>query len=224
MIHLILQFIFWIFSSASSDGVDLRNMSKKKAKYFIENRAFLEASAEYERILSTTFLTSSALNLNLASCYYLSNNQSKAKILAINLSKNENPIYSSRAEAIVGLSSLSVFDTLNALIAFRNSLLKNSDNVQSRYNYELLKKSFTKKINIKPRTQSNKNVQSPKNINEKLEKNNIENQELKKLKQMALSEQSALNILDAMKKSELQFLQQSNFNKKNKTEPSKVQW
>lgn len=114
-------------------------------------------------------------------------------------------------------------DSANALAMFKKALIVKPENDLARFNYELLKKKYNQndnQTNSAPdksennREQHKKSPEKPeqeqsehRNKQEVL-KNDVQRDMLKTLKDYNLTPEKARMILDAMKNSEVQYIQQ----------------
>ena len=121
-------------------------------------------------------------------------------------------------------------DTLAALRYFKESLRQNPDNQKARYNYEFIKKKFSgkervPKSNPQPQKQEQQSPLTPvpqtaQEVQETEEKKQLLNQ----LQHMKMSEAQAMMILDALKASEIQYLQQQKHRSISPNDNSKGKW
>ena len=96
---------------------------------------------------------------------------------------------------------------------FKNSIKSNPENIESKYNYELLMKKIKEQENKENKEQQNQENQEQQN-------QTIE----EKLKEINISKEKAEMILEALKNNEIQYLQQLKRKTSKKVDKSKPDW
>lgn len=218
MIGILYALLLWVWDHRSYELIQQSNEARQKAIIAYQQGDFVEAAKNYEIVVGSSILTEPEARLNLAHAYFGQKKYVEAKKQYSNLLKVENTILASQAQTQLAVIATIEKDTSSAIELFKKALITNSDNDVARYNFELLKKQFkgqTKPINL---TQSNIAQQSKPvpeaNVSNEVLKTEQQKQTLQRLRNMGMSEAKALAILEAMRASEIQFLQQQ---KKQKT-------
>jgi tetratricopeptide (TPR) repeat protein len=222
-----LIYIWILFSSK----VEISNISRvnrliTEAEESYKNGQFVLALVKYRYLINTLQLRDNNILLNLAHCYYLNNDKEQALKYYEQLAQSTDGGTGNIALQQLGVIAFEKKQYKKALDYFRRSLTLAPANEASRYNYELasrlipvedIKEKEPKKKNpekeVPPpdtdNTLKQSETQSPEG-QEQTETDNEQQQEIKrKLKQINLSEEKAKMILDAMKNSETQYIQQN---------------
>ena len=88
---------------------------------------------------------------------------------------------------------------------FKNSIKSNPENIESKYNYELVMKKIKEQENKENKEQQNQTIEE-------------------KLKEINISKEKAEMILEALKNNEIQYLQQLKRKTSKKVDKSKPDW
>jgi hypothetical protein len=125
----------------------------------------------------------------------------------------KEPLLASTTYSQLGIIFCYEKDTSRALSLFKEALILKPDNDVARFNYELLKRLYHPKNNQKQNTPNPKNNQltpPPQTKEEKAEvaKDDSQKELLKTLNNYGLTPEKAKTILDGMKNSEIQYIQQ----------------
>ncbi len=226
---LLLSLLLWIWDNRSFDTISRSNRAKIEGQKAFQEKDYQKALDAYQNISNSSLFAEPEARLNLAHAYFQLNQLQKARHYYHRLSKVPNSLLSSRAYNQLGIIETLDKDTLTALSYFKESLRKNPDNQKAQYNYELLKKAFSGKESLpklKPTPQ--KTEQPPpsalpktaQEVQKTEEKKNLLNQ----LQNMKMSEAQAMMILDALKASEIQYLQQQKHRSTTPADESKGKW
>jgi tetratricopeptide (TPR) repeat protein len=207
----------------SFEKVAHRNYAKKSAIQAYQKGDYATALFFFQEVESATFLSEPAIRYNLANCYFRLSKMQDAKKYFLPLSNIQNNLLAADVCNQLGGIYLVEQDSLKALDSFALALQKNPENTEARYNFEWLKKRYHPK-------HSNKNTTSPPkprpNQSEsnlaQLDKNHKQEDILKKLRQYNLNAETAKQILDAMRNTEIQYIQQQK--RKNISESKLPQW
>ena len=191
-------------------NVTERNQLKYEADKAINQKKYKEAAVLYQRLSEATFLVSTELRLDLANAYFMTNDTAKAIIEYRKLEKISNIEQASTAKVQIGLLVLQKKDSLRALTYFKEALEKNADNEVARFNYEWLRKSLPSSKSLPQRIQQQQNEQQ-------LEQKKDEKLEQKKNN---LDEEQSLQVLNAMRASDVEHIskQRRITNKKTKND------
>ena len=104
---------------------------------------------------------------------------------------------------------------------FKNSIKSNPENIESKYNYELVMKKIKEQENKENKDQQKQeNKDQQKQENKDQQKQSIE----EKLKEINISKEKAEMILEALKNNEIQYLQQLKRKTSKKVDKSKPDW
>ena len=212
MILIYLKLIFWVIQFGSPQEVVRRNNAKIRALASSDKKVFKLAALNYNQVLKTSLINVAEVNLNIANCYVALNENTIVYPYAIALSKVEDLTLQTRANAILASLALRERDTLLTLSELKKNLVLNPQDQIASYNFELLSKISNQHFRSKKSAKSSpkKNIKNQNSVSENqiLQKNNKQETELIVDKSKNISDQGALNLLNAMKKNEVQFIQQ----------------
>lgn len=174
---------------------------------------FSDASLQYQLLAKQTFFTPPEVTLNLANSLFEENNIVASRRKYAQLVSLKEPLLASTTYSQLGIIFCNEKDTVRALSLFKEALILKPDNEIARFNYELLKRQYNPqkaKTRDTPKPQDNQQILSPKTQKEKAEisKNDSQKELLKTLKNYGLTPEKAKTILDGMKNSEIQYIQQ----------------
>jgi hypothetical protein len=125
----------------------------------------------------------------------------------------KEPRLASTTYSQLGIIFCTEKDTAKALSLFKEALILKPDNEIARFNYELLKRQYNPKVNkAQNAPKPNKSQQIPQQQTQEeqkeIAKDNSQKELLKTLKNYGLTPEKAKTILDGMKNSEIQYIQQ----------------
>ena len=238
-----------IFSLMLSERIDQINKLTKEAEVAFKNEDFAETIEKYELLIDSFDFSNEQVYLNLAHSHLLSKDTLKAI---------ENYNYASLADKSeiksIALQQLGNISEKNnkledALNFYKASIIADTKNNDSKYNYELVKKKLNnkkdQKQNNKSQNEKNKDSseskkndskgQDDKNNKKDSEEKKSENKENnssksneesveEKLKKINMSKKKAEMILDALNNNEFQYIQQLKRKSKKKLDKNKPDW
>jgi hypothetical protein len=211
------------------------NERQAKAGQYFRSEDYRQALQEYLFIIEDLETTSPEIFLNTAHAYFNLRNADKSAFYYSKLLDDNNPIYQSIAFNQLGYLATVDNDLNNALKYFKLALLRNPQNEEARYNYELTKKRLPKNgggmgnspdstlmgndtLNVSEGNRVRR-ITSQLEINkqgkdktfksesdeDKAENKNLQPEKLEKLK---LNQEKAEAILNALKNQESKYIQQ----------------
>jgi tetratricopeptide (TPR) repeat protein len=151
--------------------------------------------------------------LNLANSLFEVRDTLAARKKYAQLVSLKEPLLASTTYSQLGIILVTETDTAKALALFKEALILKPDNEIARFNYELLKRRYHPKQN-KTNSELNTSINKPmpqrqtQEEQKEVEKNNSQKELLKTLKNYGLTPEKATTILDGMKNSEVQYIQQ----------------
>ncbi|MFC0183700.1 tol-pal system YbgF family protein [Pseudarcicella hirudinis] len=215
--------LLWILDNASFEKVTARNQAKVQAAEAYRKHEYQLACKYYNTISQNSFFTSPEVLLNTAHALYEAKDTLNAFKKYTQLSNLPDTKIASTTFLQLGMIACQKGDSANALAMFKKALIVKPENDLARFNYELLKKKYNQndnQTNSAPdksennREQHKKSPEKPeqeqsehRNKQEVL-KNDVQRDMLKTLKDYNLTPEKARMILDAMKNSEVQYIQQ----------------
>ena len=227
---LLFSLLLWIWDNRSFDTISRSNRAKIEGQVAYQEKDYRKALEAYQNISNSSLFAEPEARLNLAHSYFQLKQLNNARQYYSRLSKIKNNFLSSRAFNQLGVIETIDKDTVAALRYFRESLRQNPDNQKAQYNYELLKKTFSGKEDVaktKPLPQKTEQTPTPspapktaQEVQKTEEKKNL----LDQLQNMKMSEAQAMMILDALKASEIQYLQQQKHRSSANNDDSKGKW
>jgi len=174
---------------------------------------FSEATLQYQILAKQSFFTPPEVTLNLANSLFEVNDTLGARRKYAQLVSLKEPLLASTTYSQLGIIFCSEKDTARALALFKEALILKPDNEIARFNYELLKRQYHPKKNKAqnaPNPVKNQRIPQQQTQEEQKEiaENNSQKELLKTLKNYGLTPEKAKTILDGMKNSEIQYIQQ----------------
>ena len=174
---------------------------------------FSDATLQYQLLAKQTFFTPPEVTLNLANSLFEENNIVASRRKYAQLVSLKEPLLASTTYSQLGIIFCNEKDTLRALSLFKEALILKPDNEIARFNYELLKRQYhpqKAETQNTPKPKDNQQIPPPKTQEEKAEisKDDSQKELLKTLKNYGLTPEKAKTILDGMKNSEIQYIQQ----------------
>ena len=213
MNSLIFYIFLWILDNSSFTKVNIRNKAIKEAQLAYKDNDFGEASTQYQLLGTTSFFTPPEVTLNHAHALFEGKDTLQARRKYAQLVSLKEPSLASTTYSQLGIIFCLERDTARALSLFKEALILKPDNDIARFNYELLKRKYHPKINQNtnfPKPKNNQNSPPPPSQNQQSEvaKDDSQKELLKTLKNYGLTPEKARTILDGMKNSEIQYIQQ----------------
>lgn len=218
----LFYFILMFLNLRSLTNVSQRNTLKYEAMAAYNQKKYDLALQKYQTLATISFNLEPEVRLNLAHTYFFVNDTTNALIEYKKLTKISEIEISSSALIQLGVIEAQLGDSLEALNLFKIALQNDNQNKVARYNYELIKKSIPPTPpNNNQSNQNNHNEQNQANGGAEADKTDKKEEELDSTTPEKMSKEKALQILDAMKTTELQFSQQRNKSGSKKDKPEK---
>ncbi len=118
------------------------NKYKKTAQEAYENNDYKAAAESYQFLVDSMGVMESEVLLNLAHCYFQTDDQTKASQYYKSLADNKDPQVKSVALQQLGVINANNKDYKKALEDFKDALKANPKNEDARYDYELVKRKL----------------------------------------------------------------------------------
>lgn len=227
---LLIYILLWGWDNRSFDTISRSNRAKLEAQEAFKEADYDKAMEAYRDVSNNSLFTEPSVRLNLAHTYFKLAQLPKARRYYIKLTQVDNPRLASRAYSQLGVIEAIDKDTLEALYYFKEGLRQNPDNQIARFNYEYLKKRFNGKEEAQPaKTTLQKKEQTEQNAptlqaGQEVLKTEEKKELLTRLQTIKMSEAQAMMILDALKASEIQYLQQQKHRSPTSNNDSKGKW
>ena len=136
----IFLFLVSSFGLWSKGSIALINEYKAKAETSFEKKDFVKAASYYQILIDSFEVDEPELLLNLAQCYYNSEEVALAEKSYQSLVSEQNKYVSSIANSQLGFIYKEKKKYKEALDYFKQALRDNPTDNKNRYNYELIKK------------------------------------------------------------------------------------
>ncbi len=175
VLYILLTFLF-VFGGVAPAGaqVDRRDVRKGNRDFKKEN--YREAEIDYRKALVKDSL-SLAANYNLANTLYKEGNHEQAG-KCLETVKDIAPASASAADYYFNLGDVAIAreDWQGAVDAFKESLLRNTGDLQAKENYIYAKKKLEDQQNQQDQNQQDQNQQNDQNQNDQNQDQNDQNQ------------------------------------------------
>jgi tetratricopeptide (TPR) repeat protein len=207
MITWFFYVVLLFLNLRSFTNVSERNSLKTEASESFYQKNYLLAAKKYEELATVSYNLEPEARLNLAHAYFCINDTLRA------LQEYKKLVHFNQVEIVtsalihVGVIEAMKGDSSQAIELFKNALQKDKENKLARYNYELLRKKMPQSP---PKSNQNPSPESQNQINNggKTEKSEEKKEELDSTMPEKMSKEKALQILETMKTTELQYAQQ----------------
>jgi tetratricopeptide (TPR) repeat protein len=242
-LYYLIYLWFALSSKVEVTKIARANKLIGEAEESYKNGHYVLALVKYRYLLNNLKLRNNHMLLNLAHCYYLNNDKQQAQKQYEQLTVSTDAATGAIAYQQLGVIFFEKKQYTKALDYFKKSLAIEPANEASRFNYELTarllpteevkeepekKKPDTKKEEAPPPPQDeNMALQSETESQEGQDQKNTDAQQQeinRKLRKINLSEEKAKMILDAMKNSEIQYIQQSKKQSAEKSNKNLPDW
>lgn len=203
-----------MLDNSSYTKVTIRNKAIKEAQLAYQDSDFEEASSQYQLLGSTSFFTPPEVTLNYAHALFERKDTLQARLKYAQLFSLKDPLLASTTYSQLGIIFCMEKDTARALSLFKEALILKPDNDIARFNYELLKRKYhpkNNKNNVSQKSKSNQRLPPPpssQNQQVEVAQDDSQKELLKTLKNYGLTLEKAKTILDGMKNSGIQHIQQ----------------
>ena len=247
---MIIKFI--IIISLNINNIDKINRLTKEAEIYFKNEDYEKSIANYKILIDSFDVTNEKVYLNLAHSHFLSQDTAKALENYTYATITDNNKIKSIALQQIGNISESRNKLEDALDFYKESIISDNNNVDSKFNYELVMKKIQKQKENKQESPDNKNNkenkkensenkkndekgnknqqeqeknESQNNKNEQKNSENSDNESLEeKLKKINMTKKKAEMILNALNNNEFQYIQQLKRKPNKKKDRNKPDW
>lgn len=227
---VLIYILLWIWDNRSFDTISRSNRAKLEAREAYMEADFEKAMEAYRNVSSNSLFTEPSARFNLAHSYFQLKQLQNARRYYKRLTQVDDAWLASRAYSQLGVIEATEKDTVEALRYFKEGMRKNPENQIARFNYEFLKKRYSGKVeaeplksNVQKKEQTAQTPPSP-NLGQEVLKTEEKKDLLTQLQNMKMSEAQAMMILDALKASEIQYLQQQKHRSRKPNDNSKGKW
>ncbi len=216
MTYFLLYLLLWIWDNRSFNAISQANRAKTEAESAYLNKDYHEAARLYGAVAYGSLFAEPASRLYLAHSYFNLDSLEKARLQYALLVQVDDPEVASSANTqLAVLATLTKQDTLAALNYLKTALRLVPSNEKARFDYELLKKTFSGQSPTSPADQPPPEKQAPPppapvapSAQQALDLAQEREDLLQSLRRLHMSEEQARSILDAMKTNETQYIYQ----------------
>jgi len=167
---MIIKFIIIILLNINN--IDEINRLTKEAEIYFKNEEYDKSIANYKILIDSFDVTNEKIYLNLAHSHFLSNDTAKALENYTYATITDNNKIKSIALQQIGNINESRNKLEEALDFYKESIISDNNNIDSKFNYELVKKKIQKQ---KENKQENPNENNNKEDKKEDKKENSEN-------------------------------------------------
>ena len=172
---MIIKFIIIILLNINN--IDEINRLTKEAEIYFKNEEYDKSIANYKILIDSFDVTNEKIYLNLAHSHFLSNDTAKAlENYTYATITNNNKIKSIALQQIGNINE-SRNKLEEALDFYKESIISDNNNIDSKFNYELVKKKIQKQKENKQEKPNEKNNKEDKKEDKKENSENKKNDE-----------------------------------------------
>lgn len=230
MIYVFIVAWLWWPESLSFNQISRNNQARQEAQAAYQSGHYNQALTLYTYLSRTTITIDPAVRLNLGHTYFQLKQYKKAKPQYETLLQSDRPDLRTAAATQLGVMACLEGDSATALTLFQQALLEYADNEPARYNFELIKKYYSGKIPAtNPRQKSS--ARKPKLINkprpsggQQVERSTRQDELLRRFRRLNLSEDQALQLLNAMQADDLPYALTRSARRSAKAAPGSNRW
>ena len=172
---MIIKFIIIILLNINN--IDEINRLTREAEIYFKNEEYDKSIANYKILIDSFDVTNEKIYLNLAHSHFLSNDTAKAlENYTYATITNNNKIKSIALQQIGNINE-SRNKLEEALDFYKESIISDNNNIDSKFNYELVKKKIQKQKENKQENPNEKNKKEDKKEDKKENSENKKNDE-----------------------------------------------
>ena len=172
---MIIKFIIIILLNINN--IDEINRLTKEAEIYFKNEEYDKSIANYKILIDSFDVTNEKIYLNLAHSHFLSNDTAKALENYTYATITDNNEIKSIALQQIGNINESRNKLEEALDFYKESIISDNNNIDSKFNYELVKKKIQKQKENKQENPNEKNKKEDKKEDKKENSENKKNDE-----------------------------------------------
>lgn len=186
------------------DQIGRNNLARKQAESAYRRADFRQAATGFAYLTQKSTQTDATVWLNLGHAYFSLGQHKEAR----QAYQHYVPAASGPTVAVaytqLGVIACASRDSAQAIELFRKALLTDPDNEPARYNFELLKKRYSGRVGPKttPKPQP-KPKQTPQQREQEVARSPRQEQLLRRLQNLNMTEEQANQLLNAMREDDL---------------------
>ena len=210
MIYLLITAWLWWNPTLPVNQISRTNQARRDAESAYRAGQYTRALTLYTFLSQTTTSIDPAVRLNLGHTYFQLNQFAKAKPQYETLLRSDRPDLRTVAATQLGVIACRERDSSMALALFRQALLEDPENEPARYNFELIKKTYSGKLPAsnprrKPVPANRRVANKQQRTGQEVERSARQDDLLRRFRQLNMTEEQAMQLLDAMQSNDLPY-------------------
>ncbi len=196
MRYIWLALLVWFGNNSALDRVSRFNLARRQAENAYALGDYKQAIVNYNYLVNSN-VADAATYLNLGHAYFRLGQFTSAKVAYAAIRPNEPTELVERAAIQLGILACRQRDSATALTFFRAALLRNPDNEVARYDFELIKRTWSGQ-QIGRTNQAKPQPQLQPKTGDEVVKTTRKEQVLHRLGPSGLTDEQARQLLDAL--------------------------
>lgn len=186
------------------DQIGRNNLVRKQAEKAYHRADFRQAATGFAYLIKNSTQTDATVWLNLGHTYFSLTNYKEARQAYRTYIQAASGPMVAVAYMQAGIIACAARDSVEALDLFRKALLTDPDNEPARYNFELLKRRFSGRVQPKaiPKVVP-KPKQTPQQREQEVARSPRQEQVLRRLQNLNMTQAQANQLLNAMREDDL---------------------
>ena len=209
MIYLFIAVWLWWDIPHSLNQISRNNEARKEAEAAYKAGDYTRAMHLYANLSRITTSIDPGVRLNLGHTYFHLKRYGKARSQYEALLHSDRTDLRTVAATQLGVMACLQQDSASALTFFEQALLEDPNNEPARYDFELIKKRFSGKIpapNLRQKASDQTKANKPRPLSgQQVERSARQDELLHRFQRLNLSEEQALQLLDAMQEDDLPY-------------------
>lgn len=209
MLYLMLSFWLWWNDLPALNQISRNNQARREAEQAYQAGQYALAIRLYTQLMPVDGQTDPGIQLNLGHAYFKLGQYERAQRQYEPLLRIDDPARRTAAATQLGVIACTRRDSARALALFEQALLEDPANEAARYDYELIRTHFSERTpnrHLPPKAATPKQVNQPKpSGGQQVERSNRQDERLRRFARLNISEEQALQLLDAMQTDDLPY-------------------
>ncbi len=208
MHYLLVMLVWWFSDVGPLSWVSAYNRTRREAETAYRAADYGAAARGYAALTRLRPTAESALWLDLGHAYFRLKQYNQARQAYQRVTSSAQAGWYAVATVQLGVIACAERDSALALGYFQQALLHNPDNETARYNFELIKRLWSGKVppKARPKTQTNQpRPQARSASGQEVAKSDRQDKLLKRFRNLNMSEQQALQLLNAMQDTDMPY-------------------
>ncbi|RYC70763.1 MULTISPECIES: tetratricopeptide repeat protein [Spirosoma] len=210
MIYVLMIAWLWWSETVPVNQISLNNQARQEAESAYRAGHYQQALRLYVFLSQATSTADPAVRLNLGHTYFQLRQYKKAGQQYQTLLDSDRSALRTVAATQLGIIACLDHDSTAALTLFRQALLEDFTNEPARYNFELISKRYTprppsRQAPAKSTAEIQQQADQPSMGNGQVERSSRQDDLLRRFRQLNLTQDQALQLLDAMQTDDLPY-------------------